>query len=143
MYTLEEKPKPEGPIISKELKVDSLLIGYLLSEKQRIENNQNVYQTVQKEVTEIERSFKEGKFSSQWGYIRSIAAKTKDKNLLYNAIEDFISHGVAKDKWEEQNRKGKLLKFMDDHKNEDLQSIMINLASEMTKKCQQKEEVKL
>lgn len=143
LYTLEEKPKPEGPIISKELKVDSLLIGYLLSEKQRIENNQNVYQTVQKEVTEFERSFKEGKFSSQWGYIRSIAAKTKDINLLYNAIEYFISHGVAKDKWEEQDRKGKLLKFMDAHKNEDLQSIMINLASEMTKKCQQKEEVKL
>ena len=67
---------------------------------------------------------------------------TSDSQGLINAIDAFLDHGVAKDKWDEQNRKGKLDEFMRQHVNEDLQSIMINLASEMAKKCKAREEDK-
>jgi hypothetical protein len=47
---------------------------------------------------------------------------------------------VAQAKWEEQSRKDLLDAFMKQHKEKDLQSIMINLASEMAKKCKAREE---
>ena len=60
---------------------------------------------------------------------------TSDSQQLITAIDAFLSHGVAKDKWEEQNRKGKLVDFMLQHANEDLKSGREELASEMAKKC--------
>ena len=65
---------------------------------------------------------------------------TSNSQQLIEAIDAFLDHGVAKDKWEEQNRKAMLDDFMKQHKEKDLQSIMINLASEMAKKCKAREE---
>ena len=65
---------------------------------------------------------------------------TSDSKKLIEAIDAFLDHGVAKDKWKEQNRKGRLDEFMDKHKDKDLQSIIINLASQMAKKCKTREE---
>ena len=99
-----------------------------------------MYRIVQDEMKLLEPYFKKGKFASQWGSIRSLAMITSDSKQLITVIDTFLSHGVAKDKWEEQNRKGKLDTFMAQHEHEDLQSIMINLASEMAKKCKTREE---
>ena len=63
-----------------------------------------------------------------------------DSKQLIDAIDAFLSHGVAKDKWEERGRKKLLDSFMDKNKDKDLQSIMINLASELAKKCNAREE---
>lgn len=139
LFTLEEmkqevKPTGNAP------KPDSALIDFLTSKKKTSESNQSIYRIVQKEVEGIEQFFKKGKFASQWGSIRSIAMITSDSHDLIKAIDAFLDHGVAKDKWEEQNRKGRLDGFMRQHVNEDLQSIMINLASEMAKKCKAREE---
>ena len=49
-------------------------------------------------------------------------------------------HVNAKDIFVSTHRKGKLDEFMLQHVNEDLQGIMIILASEMAKKCKAKEE---
>lgn len=139
LYTLEEKetlppsslntPKPTSP-----------LIDFLIRQNQIVANNQNVYQIVQDEVANLSPYFRNGKFASQWGSIRSLAMITSDGHQLITNIDAFLSHGVAQEKWEEQNRKSRLDRFMAEHENDDLQSIMINLASEMAKKCKAREE---
>ena len=141
LITLAEKeqkvlPTPNSP------NPHSPLIAFLENKKQTVESNQTVYQLVQDEVKILDPYFKKGKFASQWGSIRSLAMITPDSQQLITAIDAFLSHGVAKDKWEEQNRKGRLDDFMANHEREDLQSIMINLASEMAKKCKAREEDK-
>ncbi len=139
LFTLEEK-EIEEVIPTNAPKPASLLIDFLLNRKVTVENNQTVYRIVQEEITLLEPYFKKGKFASQWGSIRSIAMITSDSHQLITAIDTFLSHGVAKDKWEEQSRKERLDRFMNQHTNEDLQNIMINLASEMAKKCKAREE---
>lgn len=47
------------------------------------------------------------KMNSQWGTIRSLCANNNDKTIE-EAVSDYISKGVAKDKWE-GNKKAKLL----------------------------------
>lgn len=139
LFTLEEKKQGVKPT-GNTPKPNSALIDFLTSKKKTSESNQSVYRIVQKQVEDLEQFFKKGKFASQWGSIRSLAMITSDSQDLIRAIDAFLDHGVAKDKWEEQNRKGRLDNFMQQHVNEDLQSIMINLASEMAKKCKAREE---
>lgn len=139
LFTLEKKEQDERASANAQ-KPNSDLIDFLTSKKNTFESNQTVYRVVQKEVEDLERFFRKGKFASQWGSIRSLAMITSDGHQLITAIDAFLSHGVAKDKWEEQNRKGRLDAFMQQHDNENLQSIMINLASEMAKKCNAREE---
>lgn len=139
LFTLEDK-KQEVISLSNTPNPETPLINFLANKKNTFESNQTIYRVVQKEVEDLERFFKKGKFASQWGSIRSLAMITSDSQQLITAIDAFLSHGVAKDKWEEQNRKGRLDEFMQQHVNEDLQSIMINLASEMAKKCKAREE---
>ena len=139
LFTLEDHKEDEKKQLHVEKPVSSL-IDYLTIQKQTAESNQSVYQIVQQEVKQLEPFFKKGKFASQWGSIRSLAMITTDSQQLKKVIDSFLSHGVAKDKWEEQNRKGRLDAFMQQYVNKDLQSIMINLASEMAKKCKAREE---
>lgn len=139
LFTLEEK-KQTNPVFLNEAKPTSDLVDFLINRKQTVESSQTVYQIVQDEVALLEPYFKKGAFASQWGSIRSIAMVTTDSHQLIAAIDAFLSHGVAQAKWEEQNRKGKLDEFMLQHANEDLQSIIINLASEMAKRCKAREE---
>ncbi len=139
LFTLEESNQDE-PIASNTPKLASPLIDYLISKKAIVDSNQTIYQIVQEEVKSLESFFKKGRFASQWGSIRSIAMVTSDSKKLIDAIDAFLDHGVAKDKWKEQNRKGRLDEFMEKHKDKDLQSIIINLASQMAKKCKAREE---
>jgi hypothetical protein len=139
LFTLEDKKQDESTSTNAP-KPNTDLIDFLTSKKKTFESNQTIYQVVQKEIENLERFFKKGRFASQWGSIRSLAMITSDSQQLITAIDTFLSHGVAKDKWEEQNRKGRLDEFMQLHANGDLQSIMINLASEMAKKCKARED---
>lgn len=139
LFTLEDKEQKESTSTNAP-KPNSALIDFLANKKNTAESTQAVYQIVQKEVGYLEQFFTKGKFASQWGSIRSLAMITPDSHDLIQAIDAFLDHGVAKDKWDEQNRKKKLDEFMLQHANEDLQSIMINLASEMAKKCKVGEE---
>ena len=139
LFTLEESNHDEQ-IASYTPKLASPLIDFLISKKAIVDSNQTIYQIVQEEVKLLESYFKKGRFASQWGSIRSIAMVTSDSKKLIEAIDAFLDHGVAKDKWKEQNRKGRLDEFMQKHKDNDLQSIIINLASQMAKKCKTREE---
>lgn len=139
LFTLEEKEQ-KPPRFENVPKPSSSLIAFLENKKQTVESNQTVYQIVQNEVKLLENYFRKGKFASQWGSIRSIAMIISDSEKLITAIDAFLLHGVAKDKWEERGRKKLLDSFMKENKDKDLQSIMINLASEMAKKCNATEE---
>lgn len=81
-------------------------------------------------------------FASQWSSIRNIAMVTSNDKII-EAIDNFLDHGVAQAKWDEQQRKELLDAFMQTHKNEpNFAEIMINLASEMAKKCSPRKENK-
>ena len=57
-------------------------------------------------------------------------------NDLIAAIEGYLNHGVAKDKWEKNGRKKVLDKFLYEHQDSgSLQELVINLASMMGKHC--------
>ena len=125
----ENVPRPASP-----------LVDFLLQRKQAADSRQSVYQIVQDEAARLEPYFKKGRFASQWGAIRSLAMIATDSKQLIELVDSFLNHGVAKDKWEERGRKKRLDDFMNDNKDNDLISIMINLASVMAKKCKAREE---
>lgn len=76
-------------------------------------------------------------FASQWGAIRNIAMQYAEKEELINKIDEFLSKGIAKDKWADRGRKKALDEFMssDTFTEENAQLAIINLAAEMAKKC--------
>ena len=139
LYTLEDYGD-DKEVIPNEDKPVSSLIDFLLNKRNTTESNQTVYQIVQEAVALFEPYFRKGTFASQWGSIRNIAMISPDSHVLISYIDSYLSHGIAKDKWEERGRKMRLDDFMKANKDKDLQSIMINLASEMAKKCKAREE---
>ena len=130
LFTLEEKEKI-NPVFLNEPKPTSHLVDFLIRRKQIVESNQSVYQIVQDEVALLEPYFKKGMFASQWSSIRNIAMIEPDESKIPAAIVNFLSHGVAKDKWNEKSRRGILEEFM--RNTEYLRDRIINLASEMSK----------
>ena len=139
LYTLEDY-EDDKEVIPNEDKPVSSLIDFLLNKRKATESNQTVYQIVQEAVALLEPYFRKGTFASQWGSIRNIAMISPDSHVLISYIDSYLAHGIAKDKWEERGRKKRLDDFMKANKDKDLQSIMINLASEMAKKCKAREE---
>lgn len=110
---------------------DSLLFKYLKVQKENSDKMQTVYKNV--EGFDVSLFIGKEKFASQWGAIRSLALSSKDNDEIFEKVEDYISHGVKKDDWDGQRAKA-LVKFMHDNKSTLWESI-INLASEMAKKC--------
>lgn len=118
----------------------SVLINFLEQKKVETDTNTIVYDSVQKFVEMVEKRnlFKRGSFASQWGSIRSLSMVISDPEQLKQNIDNYLDHGIAKDKWEERGRKKALDAFMNEHVGHNLQDIMINLASEMAKRCKNK-----
>ncbi len=142
LYTLEEKSnvisnRPTDPSAVP----DTPLVVYLTERAEKERKEQAVYATVSGFVERYgDRFKKDERFASQWGSIRSFAMAEADNLRLTEAIEKFLEHGVAKYKWEERGRKEALMAFMKRHSNENLQRIIVNLASEMAKRCKKVEE---
>jgi hypothetical protein len=89
-------------------------------------------------------------FASQWGNIRNIATTCNGsddlKEKLYG-VGGYLVHGVAKDKWAEQNRLSLLKEFIisldrafnnAQYSDRYVPIAVVNLASEMGKKCKSK-----
>lgn len=131
---------------------DQNLFSFLKSQKEQEENEKQIYESVNEFVNKYQNDFKGDTFASQWGAIRSLAMqypRKKDlgEQLFTNEKEDrdgkkikdaYLTHGVAKEKWSERNRKIKLQKFFDEIDEKWIQFAMINLSSEMAKKCRRK-----
>ena len=79
------------------------------------------------------------KFKAQWGTIRSIAMRFKKiDDLKYHLFDTanpkaYLKHGVAKYLWAEKQRLEKFQEFVNNLNDDNAQSAIINLASEMQK----------
>ncbi len=87
-------------------------------------------------------------FASQWGNIRKIAMQYKTKAEieieLFTKVKKrdgkdvpdaYLTHGVAKEKWDDRGRREKLQEFFKNLNEDNVQFAIINLASEMAKIC--------
>ena len=138
-FRLEDMPKPKRTT-PEDINPNTSLLKYLKAQQKTMAARKDAYKIVEDEIKILEPLFSKGLFASQWGSIRSLAMITPNGSLLRDVIDVFLSHGVAEAKWGEMNRKKKLDEFMDDlvknHKD-NMQDIMINLASEMAKRCKE------
>ncbi len=130
---------------------DSLLFTYLSSAKEEEEKESTVYKLVNEFVKDNLKYFLSESFASQWGTIRSISMQYPDKDKLKENLfakepiqndkqVDFayLTHGIAKDKWDEKGRRDKLKEFFDKLEPDMAQFALINLSAEMAKKCKGK-----
>jgi hypothetical protein len=129
---------------------NSLFI-YLKEQQKQTDIEREILQQVNKFVEDNKNDFTKENFASQWGTIRSIAMQYPDRKKIMFELFDkkgkdakgkeipvaYLTHGVAKDKWDEGGRRNKFEKFIVENLNElsdkDFQSAIINLASEMAK----------
>ena len=114
----------------------SPLIDYLLFKKN---SESEVYTSVNNWVNKNGKFFKGESFSSQWGKIRSMATAAESfsmlKEDLFREKYGYLVHGVAKDKWEEKNRIGRLREFIETLNDSIGREAVVNLAAEMAKLC--------
>lgn len=113
------------------------LISWLESRKEDEMILQDAYELVNKFVEDYGNRFKGKEFASQWGKIRSIAMCNSKHENIVKAIKEYIGHGVAEEKWNENKRGETLYAFMTCKQMNDrnAQIVMVNLASEMAKRC--------
>lgn len=140
-YRLEDFPKPQKPS-PQEITPDTDLLKYLAAKQKTSTARKTTYSIVEEEIRVLTPLFSKGQFASQWGSIRSLAMITPNGEQLKAVIEAFLSHGVAEAKWGERGRKKALDSFMqklldDQNYRDNMQDIMINLASEMAKRCKE------
>jgi hypothetical protein len=121
---------------------DDPLFKYLQLQKKRQEAEQNIIKEVNGFVADNKDKYTKEAFASQWGTIRSIAMQymTKDEIMdeLFNKQENgknaaYLTHGVAKEKWDDYRRREKLKEFLEQFNKDDFRIALINLSAEMAK----------
>lgn len=112
------------------------LLSFLRRERERAGRTAVAYRLVDEFVKTNRGLFRGEVFASQWGTIRSFAMSSSD--AIIERIEDYLDHGVARDKWEERGRRSALLSFLRNKVDVAvLRDVVINLAAEMAKKTRQ------
>lgn len=126
--------------ISDEIKRNPLF-NYLQNQQQKESAEQKILKEVNEFVARHKDKYTKESFASQWGTIRSIAIKRKTKTAIMTELFDktnaYLTHGVAKDKWDERKRRDDFQVFIKRFNEHDFQSALINLASEMAKIAKQ------
>lgn len=121
-------------------KHDSSLLKHLVNKK-RHEAQIRIYEKVNTFVEEKSNQFTGESFASQWGEIRRIAIQMKVADKIKEALFDddngYLMHGVAKEQWDKSKRRDSLKEFVTECK-EELCKALVNLCSEMAKKCKKK-----
>lgn len=120
------------------------LTNFLSVLEERRKEEANIYEAVNTWVNDpnMTKVYTKESFASQWGHIRSLALQSKTKEVLIDKLfkgendnnmkeheKGYLVHGVAKDKW-----KGKTQALKDFVKSHSPRTV-VNLASEMQKKC--------
>ena len=146
VYSFAAAKAPES---AKEVKLpeitksDSPLLQYLKLRSGLAGRGGDIMTLVNTYVRDNAKNFQRGgeSFASQWGSIRSLAMTISDSSELYEAVKKFLTHGVAKDKWEDRRRWKDLDDFLTPtgRPRDNLQELLINLSSEMAKICSNKE----
>ena len=136
---LEDKPEMGSGAASPQpsCAAASTLLAFLRERKRKEEQSRQLYEAVNQFVQDKQSLFKGQQFASQWGAIRNIAMSEAQEDRIPQRIFKYLGHGVAKAKWEEGRRKDVLEEFMSHREN--LRDSIINLASEMAKKCRKED----
>lgn len=121
------------------------LLNYLYREAMAEYDTRKIYVKVNKFVNDNTWKFTgsdRDAFASQWGQIRSIASQCRDKEtletLLYNnkdVLRAYLIHGVAKEKWDTDNRLEDLKAFISSFDEVNAPRAVVNLAAAMGKVC--------
>lgn len=122
---------------------DTVLLKYLSSVSQNEDDAAKVYDLVNRWVEDGMMKFRSASFASQWGNIRDLAQQTYLFEELKRDINAYLTHGVASARWKERGRLDWLNRFLDSEEINDLPDrfaimAVINMASEMAKKIQEK-----
>lgn len=138
-YKIDPKVEEDAEKVEKP-KTD--LICFLCDRGKKREEEAEIYKAVNEWINDKNRLrlYAKESFASQWGQIRSLAIQstTSDQLIekLFNQGKDlpdyekgYLVHGVAKDKWT-----GKTQALKDFIRSHSLKAV-VNLASEMQKKC--------
>ena len=122
----------------------TVLTDFLSALEVRRKENAEIYKAVNAWVNDsiILKTYAKESFASQWGHIRSLALQCKTKEILLDKLfkeendknmkeheKGYLVHGVAKDKWAGKTQA--LKDFVNSHSPR----TVVNLASEMQKKC--------
>jgi len=137
LYTFKDKDNSNNSSnVPKATSTDKLFV-YLKTQKKQVEHEHKIYELVNDFVEKNKNAFGREAFASQWGSIRSIATINKKKTDLEKALfapeTGYLTHGVAKDKWDERGRRDTFRKFFDKLTDENCCVAIINLAAEMAK----------
>ena len=120
---------------------DSSLLSYLETRSTLADSDNDVMRDVNAFVEQNKKRFLHGgeSFAAQWGTIRNLAMCITDNNkALHDEVIGFLTHGVAKGKWEDRGRLRSLMEFMEQEPGilkENLQEVLVNLSAEMAKIC--------
>lgn len=98
----------------------------------------DIYAVVNSFVEKNKNEFRkeDERFASQWGYIRSLAETMTDLSAFKDALDYYLSHGVAAEKWKFKfDFKKNLNELLSSLGEKNWREIMINLAAEMAKQC--------
>ena len=128
---------PNQQVSSPMEKRDNYVLQYLVTRMEKEQLEQTVYQLVDDFITTNKSLFISSKddFSAQWGQIRSIATTCATKKILIESISNYLTKGIAKNKWEEYHRFHVFKTFMEKLTDQNALLAVINLSSEMAKIC--------
>ncbi len=129
----------EKPTTGEKSLSDTTLLQYIGKQKSKENSDNDIYKKVNKWVSANYLKFRKEKFASQWGAIRGIAMATKDDNKIKGNVITYISHGVKSSDWD-GSRKNKLEEFMNGCNDKNIREALVNLASEMAKKCRKEDD---
>lgn len=129
------------------------LLAYIFVKQKEKEEENFIYESVNKWVEDNGTLFKKDTFAAQWGTIRTIATKHPTKESLLNELFDkkhenngkeepagYLTHGIAAEKWEQGKRREVLRNFIERQKETTVQRALINLAAEMAKEVKRNKE---
>ncbi len=96
---IKEDSKDNSP--NKKKPINSELARFLRQREDDKKEKLNLLSEVEKFI-EDKKNLKNKKMNSQWGKIRSICS-TSTNDTIYANVKEYITHGVAKTKWEGEN----------------------------------------
>ncbi len=139
----QESPQDQACLSKKpESKIknvgNSSLLAFINKRIEREGQSMDIYAEAKKYVDDEGGKFKNSpeRFISQWGQIRQIARgyKSSDADNLTTQIENYIGHGVAKEKWTVGKKRDKLIEFLNKIKNTETRRLVtMEIASQMAK----------
>lgn len=143
LFTIAETDKKEEKGNKDILTNNTPLFQFLIRKNEREEREEEIYRLVNEFVDNSQNFFLEETFASQWGSIRSITMRTKNRNdlkrLLFDEEIGYLMHGIAYERWNERGRLRKFKVFFDnifdrtDFSDKDVCFTIINLSAEMAK----------